>query len=148
VIAAGFGFGLVIGGLVALRVHFARPMLAATLTCFLSALLPLLLVMPAPLAWIAAGAFLAGVGIEVFNVLWNTALHTHVDPSALSRVSAYDAVGSIALVPLGEVLAGVSVESIGAPATLLWAAAAIIVPTALVLAVPEVRRLRSVPSAP
>ena len=72
---------------------------------------------------------------------------THVEPSALSRVSAYDAVGSIALVPLGEVLAGVSVESFGAPDTLLWAAAAIVVPTALVLAVPEVRRLRSVPAS-
>jgi predicted MFS family arabinose efflux permease len=148
VIAASFGFGLVTGGLVALRVHFPRPMLAATLTCFPGALVPLLLVAPAPLAWIAAGAFVAGVGMEIFSVLWNTALHTHVEPSALSRVSAYDAVGSIALVPLGEVLAGLSVESIGAPSTLLWAAAAILVPTALVLGVPEVRQLRSAPSVP
>jgi len=142
VIAAAFGFGLVAGGFVALRVHFPRPMLAATLTCFGGALVPLLLVQPAPLAWIAMGAFVAGVGFEIFGVLWNTALHTHVAPAALSRVSAYDVVGSIALVPFGEVLAGFSVEAFGAPATLLWAAAAIVVPTAAVLAVPEVRQLR------
>jgi predicted MFS family arabinose efflux permease len=142
-IAAAFGFGLVVGGLVALRVHFPRPMLAATLTCFGGTLLPLLLVGPSPVVWIAAGAFVAGMGFEIFGVLWNTALHTHVDPAALSRVSAYDVVGSIALVPLGEVLAGFSVESYGAPATLLAAAVAIVLPTAAVLFVPEVRHLRN-----
>ncbi len=141
-VAAAFGFGLVAGGFVMLRVHFPRPMLTATLACFGGALLPLLLVGPAPIAWIAAGAFVAGAGFEVFNVLWNTALHTHVDPKALSRVSAYDVVGSIALVPFGEVLAGLSVEVFGAPTTLLWAAAAIVLPTAAVLGVPEVRQLR------
>jgi predicted MFS family arabinose efflux permease len=142
-IAAAYGFGLIAGGFVALRVHFPRPMLAATLTCFGHALVPLLLVTPSPVAWIAAGAFVAGVGVEIFGVLWNTALHTHVAPEALSRVSAYDVVGSIALVPLGEVLAGFAVEAFGPPLTLLWATAAIVLPTAAVLFVPEVRQLRS-----
>ena len=44
---------------------------------------------------------------------------------------------------LGEVLAGAGVEALGAPATLFCAAAAIIVPTAAVLLVPEVRQLRN-----
>jgi len=118
-------------------------MLAATLTCFLGALLPALLVAPAPAAWIAVAAFAAGAGHEVFGVLWNTALHTRVAPEVLSRVSAYDVVGSIALVPLGQVLAGFGVEAFGAPATLRAAVAAIVLPTALVLLVPEVRHLRN-----
>jgi len=142
-IAAAFGFGLVVGGFVALRVHFPRPMLAATLTCFGGALVPLLLIGPAPVAWIAAGAFVAGAGFEIFGVLWNTALHTRVAPEVLSRVSAYDVVGSIALVPFGEVLAGFAVEAFGPPLTLLWAAVAIVLPTAAVLLVPEVRQLRN-----
>ena len=142
-IAAAFGFGLVAGGTLMLRLHFQRPMLVATLTCFGGALLPLLLYPPAPLAWIGAAAFVAGLGFEIFNVLWNTALHTHVEPSALSRVSAYDAVGSILLVPLGQALAGFAVEAFGAPSTLLVAAAAIVLPTAAVLFVPEVRHLRN-----
>jgi hypothetical protein len=58
-------------------------------------------------------------------------------------VSAYDVVGSIALVPFGEVLAGFAVEAFGPPLTLLWAAAAIVLPTAAVLLVPEVRQLRN-----
>jgi hypothetical protein len=66
-----------------------------------------------------------------------------VDPAALSRVSAYDVVGSIALVPLGELAAGLGVEAFGAPRTLLVAAAAIVLPTAAVLFVPEVRHLRN-----
>jgi hypothetical protein len=142
-IAGAYGFGLVTGGLVALRAHFPRPMLAATYACFAGALLPLLLVAPAPVAWIAAAAFAAGFGHEIFSVLWNTALHTRVAPEALSRVSAYDVVGSIALVPLGQVAAGIGMEAFGAPVTLLWAAAAIVLPTALVLLVPEVRHLRN-----
>jgi hypothetical protein len=142
-IAAAYGFGLVAGGAVALRAHFPRPMLAATLTCFGNVLLPLLLIAPSPVAWIAAGAFVAGVGHEIFGVLWNTTLHTRVDPAALSRVSAYDVVGSIALVPLGEVAAGFSVETFGAPVTLLAALATVVVPTSLVLLVPEVRHLRN-----
>jgi MFS family permease len=142
-IAGAFGFGLVAGGLLMLRVHFPRPMLAATLACFGNALLPLLLIAPSPLAWIAAGAFVAGVCVEVFSVLWNTALHTHVDPAALSRVSAYDVVGSIALVPFGQVLAGFGVEAFGAPFTLQVAVAAIVLPTAAALLVPEVRHLRN-----
>jgi predicted MFS family arabinose efflux permease len=142
-IAGAYGFGLVVGGLVALRVHFPRPMLAATLTCFGHVLLPLLLIGPAPVAAIAAGAFVAGVGVEIFGVLWFTTLHTRVAPEALSRVSAYDVVGSIALVPLGEVAAGLAVEAYGAPATLWAAVAAIVIPTAAVLFVPEVRHLRN-----
>ncbi|HUK63702.1 MAG TPA: hypothetical protein VLV15_10215, partial [Dongiaceae bacterium] len=78
------------------------------------------------------------------GVLWFTALHTHVEPAALSRVSAYDAVGSIALVPLGEVLAGFALDAFGPTPTLLGATAAIVVPTAAVLFVREVRELRAV----
>ncbi len=142
-IAGAQGVGLVAGGLVGLRVHFSRPMRAATLCCLLSAPVTLLLAGPAPVVVIAAAAFLAGVGVEVFNVLWNTALHTRVAPEALSRVSSYDVLGSIAMVPFGEVLAGIAVERIGAPHTLLWCCAGIVVPTLAVLCVREVRELRA-----
>jgi len=143
IIASANGFGLIAGGFVALRVHFPRPIFAATLCCFPFALLPLTLIGPLAVSWIAAAAFAAGVAGELFGVLWYTALHTHVDPAALSRVSAYDAVGSIALVPLGEVLAGFALDAFGATATLVGASAAIVVPTAVVLLVRDVRELRA-----
>jgi hypothetical protein len=140
-IAGAQGLGLVLGGAVAMRIRFPRPMLAATLACLPSALVPLLLFPPAPVAAIALAAFIAGLGFEIFSVQWNTALHTRVAPEALSRVSSYDVLGSIALVPFGEVLAGWGVEALGAPSTLLIAFAGIVVPTLAVLAVREVREL-------
>jgi MFS family permease len=141
-IAGAFGAGLLFGGLLAMRLQIQRPMLVGVLCCFLLALLPYLLIGPSPLAVVAAGGFCAGAGIELFSVFWNTAVHTHVAPEALSRVSAYDIVGSMALAPIGEVFAGTLVASIGAPTTLWYATWLIIVPTALVLIVPEVRQLR------
>ncbi|HKJ25428.1 MAG TPA: MFS transporter [Myxococcota bacterium] len=142
-VAAGLGLGLVAGALVAMRVRIARPMLVGSIGTLGLALLPLLLIEPAPLPWLVAGTFVGGLGIEVFGVLWNTALHTRVAPEMLSRVSAYDAVGSMALAPLGEALAGTMVARVGTAPALELAAAAIVVPTLLVLLVPEVRQLRS-----
>ena len=140
-IAAAFGAGLLVGGLLAMRLQLRRPMLVGVLGCFGLALLPYSLMGPSPLAVVAGAGFLAGVGIELFGVYWNTALHTHVAPAVLSRVSAYDVVGSMALAPVGEVFAGTLVASIGAPTTLWYATLLIIVPTLAVLVVPEVRQL-------
>jgi predicted MFS family arabinose efflux permease len=142
-IAGSLGAGLLAGGVLALRVRVERPMLVATLCVFLYAVPVLLLSIPAPVPMIAAGAFLAGMGGQIFGVLWFTALQTHVAPEALSRVSAYDILGSIALVPLGEAVAGPVLEAIGTGPTLWAAAALIVIPTGLVLLVPEVRTLRS-----
>jgi len=142
-IAGAQGVGLIAGGALALLVRFRRPMLAATLFCLPGAAVPLMLAGPAPVAAIAAAAFVAGVGFEVFSVLWNTALHTRVAPEALSRVSSYDVLGSIALVPVGEALAGIAADRIGAQAALWLCCAAIVAPTLAVLAVRDVRELRA-----
>jgi hypothetical protein len=71
-----------------------------------------------------------------------------VPSQLLSRVSAYDHLGSIALAPLGIVAGGLLFEAIGPRPTLLIAAAAVIVPTAAVLLVPGVRQLRTRSAAP
>ncbi len=142
-IASAMGVGLIAGGVIALRVRFARPMLVATLCCLPGALIPLLLIGPAPVAAIAAAAFLSGVGFEVFGVQWNTALHTRIAPEALSRVSSYDVLGSIAMVPVGEALAGWGVDRLGVPLTLVWCFFAIVLPTLAVLCVRDVRQLRA-----
>jgi predicted MFS family arabinose efflux permease len=142
-IAGAFGVGLVCGGVAALRLHVGRPVLVGVLLMLTLALPPLLLAGPAPVGMIAAGAFLAGVAWELFIVLWYTTLQTHVAPEALSRVIAYDALGSIALVPLAEAAAGPLVEALGTSHTLWIAAALIILPTLAVLCVPEVRTLRA-----
>jgi MFS family permease len=51
-------------------------------------------------------AFLAGIAVDIFMVIWNTALQTHIPESSYSRVVAYDAFGSFGLSPLGIAAAG------------------------------------------
>ena len=139
--------GLVAGGLLGLRFRPQRMLLAATFG---------ILVFPAPLIAlgfplgvpaIAAIAFLAGVGSEVFGLLWHTTMQQEISPDKLSRVYSYDALGSIGLVPLGYALAGPAAEAFGVRAT-LWGAAAIgIGVTLAVLLSRDVRTLeRATPS--
>jgi hypothetical protein len=78
---------------------------------------------------------------EIFAVNWSTALQEQIPPTLLSRVSAYDALGSFALTPIGAALAGPIALTIGTTATLAGAATLIIVSAAAVLSVPEVRSL-------
>ena len=142
-IMACFGAGTIVGGLLSMRIRVERPMWVASWLVFLWAPLPLALSVPLPVLWISLTAFVNGVAAQMFGVLWNTTLHTQIPPQLLSRVSAYDHLGSIALAPMGVVAAGVLYEVIGGPATLWLAALIIIVPTALVLLVPGVRSLRA-----
>jgi MFS family permease len=140
--------GLLAGGLLTVRWRPARPLLVATIAVFANALPVAGLALGLPVVVIAAGAFVNGAGMEVFGVFWYTALHEHVAPEALSRVSAYDALGSLALSPLGLAAAGPLSDAIGVDATLWLGVGLIVVPTALVLFVPEVRDLRSSASVP
>ena len=144
-IAGAYGVGLLCGGIAALRVRVDRPILVGTLLMFLMALPPMLLAGPAPVWLIALSALAAGMGFELFMVLWYTAEQTHVAPETLSRVIAYDTLGSIVLVPLAEAAAGPATDILGTSQTLWILVALIILPTVAVLGVPEVRNLRSQP---
>ena len=135
--------GLLIGGLCALRWHPGRPLLVATICVFASALPIAALALTLPLAAIIGAALVNGVCMELFGVYWYTALHEHIAPEALSRVSAYDALGSLAISPLGLIAAGPVSDVIGVDATLWICVALVVVPTAIVLFVPEVRNLRA-----
>ena len=69
--------------------------------------------------------FIAGVAGQIFSTLWYTTLHTVIPADKLSRVSAYDHLGSIGIAPLGIVAAGFLYEIIGPTATLVSVAAVI-----------------------
>jgi predicted MFS family arabinose efflux permease len=143
-IVGAHGLGRITGGSIALRMHFTRPMLVGALCCLPSALVPLLLIGPATVALLIAAAFLAGTGFAIFGVLWSTSLQLRIAPEALSRVSSYDVLGSIAMIPVGEALAGWGVEHAGPQTSLLCCVAAIVIPTLAVLCVRDVRQLPAV----
>ena len=146
-ILTGWSAGLLLGGLIGLRFRPRRMLLAATFG-ILALPLPLIaLGFPLSVPAIAATAFVAGVGNEVFGLLWHTTMQQEIPPDKLSRVYSYDALGSIALAPVGYALAGPAAEAFGVRAT-LWGAAAIgIGVTLAVLLVRDVRTLeRATPS--
>jgi len=83
-----------------------------------------LLIPPAPLALLLILGVLQGVGVDIFGVLWDSSLQTHIDGTVLARVSAYDYLGSILATPVGLSTVGflahrTSVEATIAGATIL-----------------------------
>lgn len=68
-------------------------------------------------------------------------LHQEIPEDKLSRVSAYDWFGSIAMVPLATALAGPAEAAFGRTAALWGCSALVVVVTAAVLCVPDVRNL-------
>jgi MFS family permease len=135
-ILAAYGLGGVAGGLVALRWRPRRPLYTPV---------PALLAVGAPLWSITVASALAGGSFGVFGVLWDTAMQTRVPPAALSRVSSFDWMGSLALLPAGFALAGPLAEVVGVDAV-LWVGAGSAFVLALAMAAdPAIRRLGAEP---
>ena len=101
-VLAATGAGLVLGGLLALRIRPERPLLVGVVAITLLFPPLVMLAIEAPWPVIAASTLLAGIGIELFSVFWDTSLQTHVPNEVLSRVSAWDAIGSLVLIPAGS----------------------------------------------
>lgn len=141
-VVTAFSIGTVAGVLVALRVRPQRPMVVAVLCAPVLGLPVALAAPPVALVWLIVTAFVAGIAIDVFSVLWDTALQQHVPPEALSRVSAYDWLGSTALVPIGLALSGVLVAVVGIGPALLITAGLCLLPGFAILD-PQVRSLRA-----
>lgn len=141
------GVGAILGGLAVLRTRPRRPLVTATLGTFAFTGPVALLALRAPTGAIAAAAAVSGVGVAVFGTLWDTTLQQHVPAEVLSRVSAYDWLGSVALIPLGYALTGPLASALGITGTLWLAAAWTVLGSAATLAVPAVRRLRRSPDA-
>jgi hypothetical protein len=123
-VLAAQGVGLVLGGLIALRVHPAHPLLAGVCTATLIVPPIVLLALRAPWQVIAIAAIFAGLGLELFSVFWDLSLQGGVPNELLSRVSAWDAIGSLVLMPAAYALVGPASEVFGITAT-LWACALI-----------------------
>ena len=113
-LAAGVGFGTGVGSLLALRWRARRPLVAGIVL-----VLPFCLMLVAFAAGLPFAALLplgaaTGVGIALFGVWWQTALAQRIPPAALSRVTSYDWMGSLALLPIGYVVVGVLADALGA----------------------------------
>jgi MFS family permease len=140
-ILAAQSIGSISGAASTIRLRPARLLLAASLVIPLLALPLFALAVPLAVPLIALASLVAGVANEVFEVYWITALQEQIPPELLSRVSAYDALGSYALGPVGTILAGPLALAIGAAAVLSAAGGVIVASTLVILCVREVRGL-------
>jgi MFS family permease len=141
-IVAGSGTGSLAGFLLALRWKPGRPMLVCSLLVVLVTPSIALLALRVPAPLIALTQVVGGTGMGFFTAVWQTTLQQHVREEALSRVSAWDWMGSFVFLPLGLVLAGPVSEAIGISTTLWISVAWALISTGIVLLVPEVRNLR------
>jgi hypothetical protein len=135
------GVGSIAGGLVALRLRSERPLLIGSAALALFCLTPFALALVLPVWAVALTGFLGGAGVSLFVALWETTMQRHVPAASLSRVSAYDAFGSLTLYPLGLAIAGPIAVVVGTSETLWLTGSCILAVTVSVLAVREVRSL-------
>ena len=112
------GGGAVLGALVGIRFSPARPLAMGLILILAWPVQDIAFALAAPLAAVIVLAFAAGLSFSLFEVWWETALVRHIPPRALSRVSAYDWMGSLALLPLGFAVAGPLAAALGARAVL------------------------------
>lgn len=137
-----FGAGTIVGAVLMMRWKPRRLLLAGSLCVFPLALPSAALAVPLQLPPLAAVMFASGIAIEVFGVSWMTALHQEIPEEKFSRVSAYDWFGSLSLVPLATALAGPAESAFGRQNALWGCAGLVVLVTAAVLCVPDVRGLK------
>ena len=111
---AAWGVGTVTGAVLGSRWKPLHPMRAAVLGAVPWPLALSLFAAGPPVAVLYAAMAAAGVGIGLFAVWWETALAQRIPPHLLSRVSAWDWMGSLALMPVGYLLAGPVAAALGA----------------------------------
>jgi MFS family permease len=98
--------GLLLTSLVLLRVTIRHPLRAGMLGCIVFAAPLLMLGLEPVLVPLVVAMFVAGAGIEVFNVGWSLAMQENVPEEMLSRAYSYDALGSFVAIPVGQLLCG------------------------------------------
>jgi MFS family permease len=137
--------GLLLMTLVLLRVRLERPLLVGMIG-IMALGLPIYMLGAHPhLLWLVLATFIAGAGTELFNMGWNLAMQEQVPDEMLSRAYSYDALGSFAAMPVGQVLFGPLAVAFGFTDVLVVSGIVYVVVCGLVLLSPEVRRLARAP---
>ncbi len=114
VVLASQALGLLVGAFLGTRVNPRRPMVFGMLVTLALPLFMLVLAAQSPLIIVAISAFIMGIALDVFYVVWITALQRKVPRDSLSRVTSYDAMGSLMFGPIGLALAGPLISGAGA----------------------------------
>ncbi|MFD4973980.1 MFS transporter [Streptomyces sp. NPDC058424] len=140
-INSALGAGTVVGGFLALRLRPRRMLRAGAFALFAFVGFPATVGAGFGVPAMAAGAAVAGAGMSFWGVMWATSVQTQVPSDVLNRIHAYDVAGSLAMMPVGQALAGPAATALGTDHVLLVSAAMSLVVPAVLLAVPAIRGL-------
>jgi MFS family permease len=143
---SALGAGTALGALAAMRLRARRPLRAGSLAMFAAALMPASVGLGLPVPAIAACVLLGGAGWAYWGVNWATSVQTQVPPDILNRIHAYEVAGSVAMLPVGQSLAGPAATAFGADHVLLAGGAMSLVVCVLLLSVPSIRNLDRAPA--
>jgi MFS family permease len=141
ILVAVMGAGTVTGALIGFRWRPRHPMRTGMLLSLPWPATMAAFAIGLPVAVLAPLCLLAGTGIALFQIWWETALAERIPPHVLSRVTAYDWMGSLALLPIGYVVAGPLGEALGATEVLAGGAAIALAALVSALLVRDVRTL-------
>lgn len=148
VLSALWGAGNVIGAGIGLRWRPRRPMRTGLLACLGWPAFMVLFGLGASRPIVMLGAVSAGLGIAVFAIVWETSLAQRIPPQALSRVSSYDWMGSLALIPVGYLGAGLLARSVSPSTVVLVGGIALLGLIAIGLAPRQTRNMRRLEPEP
>jgi hypothetical protein len=146
-VSAAVGIGTIAGSLLGIAWRPRFPMRASMLAILLWPASAILYAAGLTLWLVVPAMVIGGGGIALFDVWWTTALAERIPPDKLSRVSSYDWMVSLALLPLGYVLAGPLAGALGSVEILLGGSALAGLALALGLLPRETRMLRRLDAA-
>ena len=133
--------GLIVGSIIAIKVKPRYPLRFLMLSSFTITFYIWSLAKPQSLLMIAFGAFLFGITLDLWGTLWNTALQRKVPRDSLSRVSSFDAMGSMMFRPIGLAIAAPFSTLLGIENFLQILAAITVVAIIVPLLDPQVRNM-------
>lgn len=139
---SALGAGTAVGALTAMRLRADRPLRAGTFGIFAFALMPTAVGLDLPMPWLCCGVFAAGIGGAFWAVNWATSVQTQVPNEILNRIHAYEVAGSVAMLPVGQALAGPAASALGARHVLQAGGAVAVCVAVTLLCIPAVRGLR------
>ena len=133
--------GLIVGSIIAIKVKPKYPLRFLMLSSFTITFYIWSLAKPQSLLMIAFGAFLFGITLDLWGTLWSTALQRKVPRDSLSRVSSFDAMGSMMFRPIGLAIAAPFSTLLGIENFLQILAAITVVAIIVPLLDPQVRNM-------
>ncbi len=133
--------GMAIGTIIVLRLRTRFLLRVGAVAVSLAGLLPLAMGLALPLVVLMFAGLVAGSGLAMFSVAWETSLQEHVPSDKLARVTSYDMAGSLVAIPFGQVLVGPVADAVGTRSVLVASAVVMVAAIALLLTNSTVRTL-------